>query len=335
MNPFKKNGYMLPIASINSVYVDDVLASDVFRPAILIKSIEQYREQLGIGAEITGEDLLYAFNDALISNIITIRQFAIHLANQFGDDLAKVFVTLKKPSELSIKNRTNWEKVHWDYWQSIQKIYLVGGLTSPLLTKVFRSRIQKAFKEESINDLQISFIEGSSNLGTKGLSTLISDGEYLLFDFGQTNIKRAYYIAEGYEIKVETVLPSLKSDYLFYKYRNHDELLLLAKNLDKYILSVIMKSIKEVGFSGKRIFIAIANYVYNGKIYESRGGYGKLAMIEDNYQSYLSNVLSKELDEIIEVKLYHDTSAMALLFKDEKNSAVISLGTAFGVAFTD
>ena len=81
--------------------------------------------------------------------------------------------------------------------------------------------------------------------------------------------------------------------------------------------------------------MAIANYVDNGKIYVSRGGYGKLAYLKVPYQSYLSESISSKEGRNIAVTLFHDTSAMALNFTDSKNTAVLSLGTAFGVSFID
>ena len=102
-----------------------------------------------------------------------------------------------------------------------------------------------------------------------------------------------------------------------------------------YIISIILDTINSVDYKGNNFIIGIANYINKGKIYSARGGYGKLAYVDDNYQSYLSSVLSKKLGREINVLLYHDTSAMALNFKDEQNCAVISLGTAFGIGFPE
>jgi len=121
----------------------------------------------------------------------------------------------------------------------------------------------------------------------------------------------------------------------FYKKRNTDEIKDLAYRLDMYIINVILDTVNTVDFKGSNLIIGIANYISEGKIYSARGGYGKLAYVDDNYQSYLSNVISNKLGRKIEVLLYHDTSAMALNFKNEKNCAIISLGTAFGIAFPE
>jgi len=335
MNPFKENGYIKPVASINSMYIDDVLAYDTFRPAVLIDILEKNREILGISKGISGEQLLYVFHDVINSDIPSIKQKAMEIAIDFGDRLAKVITNLKKPSDLSMKKRDNWTDEHWKFWHNISKLYLVGGLTSPILTKIFYDRIELALKNKQIKDFDIVFIEGSKHLGTKGLSKVTENGEYLLFDFGQTNIKRRHFMKKNDLPIIDSILPSKKSDFLFYKYKNDDELKYIARLLDRYIINTILDTIKLTDFKGDKMLISIANYVFDGKIYSGRGGYAKLAYISDNYEKYLSLELSKSLDRDIELKLYHDTSAMALYFDKLDKAAVISLGTAFGVAFID
>mgnify|MGYP007066204524 CR=1 FL=1 len=335
MNPFKKNNEITPNASINSVYIDDVLASDLFRPSIIIEEIKKNFNILSIESNTDEDKILLEFNDKLSCDDINIKTIANDLAISFGDNLAKVVLTLIKPSQKSIINRNNWETIHWDYWKNIKKIYFVGGLTSPILTSIFYQRISKMLLENNIFDLNISFIEGSSDLGTKGLTYLIENGEYLLFDFGQTYIKRRFYVKDNEETKIDLVLSPLKSKFLFYKEKNTQQIKDLAYRLDMYVIDVILDSINEVDFNGNDIIIGLANYIHKGKIYSARGGYGKLAYVDDNYQSYLSNVISNKLGRKISVLLYHDTSAMALNFKNEENCAVISLGTAFGIGFPE
>lgn len=333
MNPFKKDNQMLPIASINSVYVDDVLASDLFRPSILIDEILNHKKEFGIKATSDTTQILLRFNELLNDELDTFNNKALSIAEDFGNRLAKVLVTLRKPSLKSISNRKNWKKIHWDYWKRIQNIYLVGGLTSPILTKIFYSRIMESFEEENINNLNITFIEGSQNLGTKGLATEVENGRYLLFDFGQTKIKRAYHVKSNGKTDIDNVLSVVDSKYLFYKNRSDDEIKKIALKLHNFIKNTIIQTMKEVNFKGDSILISIANYVFNGAIYSERGGYGKLSYLGDNYETILSESLSKHVNKKINIKLYHDTSAMALLFRGKPDSAVISLGTAFGVAF--
>ncbi len=335
MNPFKKNGYMMPVASLNSVYVDDILADQLFRPSLIVAEIIKHKDELGLLNISDNNRISYMFNDLLNSEIDSIRNKATQIAELFGKRLAMFLTTLYKPSDLSRDNRPNWTDKHWKFWQSIDNIYLVGGLTSPILTQIFYSEVEKMFIEKEIHNKYITFIEGSANLGTQGLASIVEDGDYLLFDFGQTNIKRGHHLKKDKKVVIDTILPSVTSDYLFYKTKNEDEVLEIAGKLHEYIVNQIVKTSRQVAFKGDNIYMSIANYIYEGKIYSARGGYGKLAYIADNYEKYLQNELSKKLNKEIKLKLFHDTSAMALMFKDEKNAAVISLGTAFGIAFPE
>jgi len=335
MNPFKQNGEMLPVASLNSLYVDDVLAYDLFRPALILQDIINHKEQLGITSFPDNVSLLAIFNDLLNHDLDSIKTKATDIAIDYGNRLAKILSTLFRPSLQSVSNRKNWNKEHWDYWKSIRQIYMVGGLTSPILTKIFYQQIITYFSSLDIQDVQVRFIEGSQNLGTSGLATLIENGSYLLFDFGQTSIKRAYHVKDNNQTVIESFLEPLESKHLFYKTTDSMEIIHIAKLLDDYIISVIKETISEVDYDGNTIYISIANYVSQGVIYKARGGYGKLAFLEDNYQNHLQSRLSEELCKDVSVKLFHDTSAMALLFTNEPHTAVISLGTAFGVAFPE
>ncbi len=335
MNPFKKDGQMLPIASINSVYVDDVLASDLFRPQLIVNEIKMNRDFLGFSSDIKDENLLAMFNYALNNKSIYIMDKANQIAISFGKKLANVLITLRNPSSLSVLNRPLWTKEHWDYVKGIKNIYFVGGLTPPILTTIFYDQIMIELKKQNISDLQISFIKGSVDFGTKGLSTLTVDGEYLLFDFGQTNIKRRHIIKKDDEIIIDCVLPAVKSAYLYHKQKSKKELIQIAKELDNYVINTIIDTVNIVNYKGNNILVGIANYVYDGVIYSARGGYGKLAFIKGNYEAYLSNQISVLLNREIIIKLYHDTSAMALNFKTTIRTAVISLGTAFGIAYPE
>ena len=202
MNPFKKDGQMLPIASINSVYVDDVLASDLFRPELIVNEIKKDRDFLGFSSDISNDNLLVEFNCALNNKSSDIREKAQEIAVHFGKKLASVLITLKNPSLKSVANRPSWTNEHWAFWKEVKEIYFVGGLTSPILTTIFYNQIIKKFKEQKITDLDISFVDGSVDLGTKGLATLTIDGEYLLFDFGQTSIKRRHILRKQNKIVI-------------------------------------------------------------------------------------------------------------------------------------
>lgn len=333
MNPFKKDGQILPIASINSIYAGDILARDLFRSELLINEIQKNRDFLGFSSELSNANLLLSFDKALNSKSKSIKDKAYEIAMTYSNKLAEVIITLKSPSPISIENNTLWTKEHWDFWKNIERIYFVGGLTTTFLTNIFFSRINEKLKDKNINDLKIVFIQNSINLGTAGLSTLVESGEFLIFDFGQTNIKRRHIFKRNNKIVTDRVLDTLESEYLYHNYKSLIELQDSARELDNYIVKIIIDTINDANFKSDLILMGIANYIFNGEIYLARGGYGKLAYISHNYEQYLSKQISWLIKKTITVKLFHDTSAMALTFNNDLRTAVISLGTAFGIAF--
>jgi hypothetical protein len=80
------------------------------------------------------------------------------------------------------------------------------------------------------------------------------------------------------------------------------------------------------------IFISVANYVEAGVLIP-RGGYGKLALLANNYQDYLSSELKNKTGKEVKVWLCHDTTAASFEAETLKKTAVISFGTALGVSF--
>ena len=148
MNPFKKDNHMLPVASINSMYIDDVKAYDLFRPTLILEEINKHKDQLGLSYIDDNRKLLSEFNKLLNSDLDSIKEKAYDIARMFGNRLSKVLITVFKPSLKSISNRENWTMDHWNYWKTIENIYLVGGLTSPILTKIFYECIEENFLKE-------------------------------------------------------------------------------------------------------------------------------------------------------------------------------------------
>jgi len=58
-------------------------------------------------------------------------------------------------------------------------------------------------------------------------------------------------------------------------------------------------------------------------------------MLSNDYAKLLMEDLSGMLHKKVKVRLVHDGTANALYFSEIENSVCVSLGTAFGVGFTD
>lgn len=321
MNPFKQGKDMLPVASINSVYVDTVKAYDLFRPTLIIDEI--LRSELVYSEDFDKRSILSEFDNLLGKK----HKIAMEIAVMFMNRLYDIITTLKSPSMQSVLNRKNWDRKHWDYWKSIKKILFVGGLTTPNFTSYLESNINKKLQNQGIN-VTIEFVPNSGDYGIKGLATLVSK-EAVLFDFGQTNVKRGYVDSDENFHSFDTI----PSQHLEYKELSDEDLITEAHDMHEFMVNAISDLVQKQNVD--LVHVSIANYIINGVIYPARGAYGKLGFIDENYQMKLQEDVTNMMGRNIELYMHHDTTSMAYNFTGMTETAVISLGTAFGVAFLE
>ena len=164
-----------------------------------------------------------------------------------------------------------------------------------------------------------------------------NDTSSLVLDFGHTGIKRAVIKKSGGEIAEFTAQESLPSLHMKSRYDSEDEKRREAIELHRYIVNTIAASYRAADPEAldDTILISIANYTHNGILNGERGGYAKLCAIDPDYAAVLEDDLSGELHRDIKVRLVHDSTASALYFADVDRSVCITLGTGFGVGFTD
>eukprot|EP00825_Cyclidium_porcatum_P006193 TRINITY_DN1304_c0_g1_i2.p1 TRINITY_DN1304_c0_g1~~TRINITY_DN1304_c0_g1_i2.p1 ORF type:complete len:256 (+),score=44.01 TRINITY_DN1304_c0_g1_i2:226-993(+) len=192
-------------------------------------------------------------------------------------------------------------------------------------------------KEKCYN---IILVKNSADIGIIGCSTYIeADDErefHLIFDCGQTFIKRSLVNIEDKKVKDIIKLDKVLSKHVIWEFEDNEEEKNEAVELHNHLVNTIVDTINILGEKassiGEHIVISIANYVENG-VFVNRGGYGKLRVLSDNYEIYLANALLQKLNKNFKITLVHDGTAMAAAFLDYSNSVCISLGTAFGVGF--
>ena len=86
---------------------------------------------------------------------------------------------------------------------------------------------------------------------------------------------------------------------------------------------------------GSEIVISIASYTVDGRLNSERGGYAKLCELGANYAELLSWEISGRLRRDVSVRLIHDGTAVALNFRDMKNTVCLSVGSYFGIGFPE
>lgn len=349
-NPFVKEGCLSLNASINKLVLEEISnyeidedligksALEVFSNSLFIKEIKKNSEDLKLNLEkIAEKDFVQYLDKCLESEDEAVKGKALEIVSLFGTRLGVILLTLKKGEVKARKNREDWDIDNWRFWSQLENVILVGGLASSNIGKILKFCVEEVFKKANEPCYNIILSENSANVALKGCITYINKKEenktYFVFDLGQTYIKRSVVTFNDGQVKNIEILPRVASRHVEWEFKNHIDEVNEAMKLNNTILNAIIDAMKyKKGEVGDEIVISIANYVKNGLLV-NRGGYGKLRLIDDNYERYLSQKLSKRVRKKLKVKLVHDGTAMAANFSGYSKAVCISLGTVFGVGF--
>lgn len=350
-NPFIENGFLCLNVSINKLFIakmptnkvqqdlEGKTALDIFSTQLLIDEIKRNSAALELDLTNIQEKTLPQYLDNLLkSQNITVKETAENIVKKFGERLGVILLTLMTGNKENRLKRSDWNDSNWDYWKTIKNVILVGGLASSTVGEKLKYYAQKVFRDSGKECYNIILSKDSSNVAIKGCSTYIetpeNNKEYLIFDFGQTFIKRSIIKINNNEVESINTLDKVLSNNVDWDNSDIEKEKSEATKLNSHIVDVIIDTINKVDPTniGNTIIISIANYVRNGLL-ANRGGYGKLRLLSDNYEEYLSSEVYKKINKKFTIKLIHDGTAMAAAFSNYSDSVCISLGTAFGVGF--
>lgn len=330
-NPFKHGDAMLPIASVNSVIVYGHRANDLFRPELIRKDLVELAQKYHVHLE--RDDIQSVMELLFKTENPKLREDLLSIGYAYGDKLGIVLNALINPDDIIKSENLRWNYEHWSYWKEIKSIYMMGGLASSPFQPLFNEKVQHMLKEKKLDRVKIEFIDSSQEKALDGMLYRYDRGHFLLFDFGQTSIKRAYVVRMQSMNIIERKLGQIPAKYI--DVLSEQELITSAYDLERYIEDVIIESMKDVMDDSCDILISIANYVNQGVLNPAKRSYGILSVLATNYQDYLEERLSFRLKKRVHVMLEHDATAMSHVVPQEEHTAVITLGTAFGIAFID
>lgn len=330
-NPFKQGDVMLPIASVNSVVINGHKANDLFCPELIRLDLIELSKKYKLKIEQTDiqslMEMLFKVEDQ------ALREELLGIGYQYGIQLGVILNALLAPDEKIKHENLRWKEEHFAYWKEIKKIYLMGGLASSPFRPLFLEKINDMRKMNHLEHVNVEIIDSSQEKALEGMLYRYDQGHFLLFDFGQTSIKRAYVVRMHGMNLIERRLRHLPAQNP--NVSQDRELIMCAYALENYIEDVIIQSLDEVKDDSCDILISIANYVNKGVLNPAKRSYGILSVLAPHYQDYLEERLSFRLKKRFHVFLEHDATAMSHGIPQEEHTAVITLGTAFGIAFID
>lgn len=330
----------LPLYGIEDE-IEGLSFKDIFSTPTIVKEIRLVSHRYGIDLSDEPDYMLPRLLDrALRSDDARYRQMAARVVKKFGNRLGLLLLTLKTGEKENRLARDDWDDACWEYWRSLKTVILTGGLASSMLGRRFKEDIHTIFDTAGVKPYDIMLFDNGTYVGMMGLAQKLmkDDTASLVLDMGHTGIKRAVIKKSGGEITEFIPQDSLPSLYMNSRFGSEAEKRREAIELHRRIVNTIAASYRAAPDPltlDDTVLISIANYTHNGILNSERGGYAKLCVINPDYASVLENDLSGELHRDIRVRLVHDSTASALYFADVDSSVCITLGTGFGVGFTD
>lgn len=358
-NPFlsvsdiDKTEYLTPRCSLNRAVlaklplygiedeIEGLTFNEVFSTPVIAEEIRRAARRYGIDiSHVSDGALPLVLEETLEAENIRYRQPAQQVVRKFGNRLGLLLLTLKTGERENRLARPDWDDSCWRYWRELDTVILTGGLASSMLGRRFKEYIHAIFDTAGIKPYDIMLFDNGTYIGIMGVAQRLTedDTRSLVLDLGQTSFKRAIVKKIGGEIAEFTPLESLPSKYMQIHFDSGEEEHIAAIELHRYIVNTIASSYREGLMNGElsdTVLISIANYTHNGILNSERGGYAKLCKVSADYARVLEYDLSGELHRNMKVRLLHDSTASALYFSDIDNSVCITLGTGFGVGFTD
>ena len=359
-NPFLNRAadgsdYLTPSSSINRVRlaklpvygVDDEIegltVKEFFSAKLIRKEIKKNADALHIDLDCDEKKLPRRLaQKSEDESDVSGSRLATDIIRKFGGRLGLLLLALKLGESENRAARADWTDAHWEYLAGIEDIVLVGGLASGRFGEIMKARVNEVFALKGVRPYNILLYNNASQVAVLGCASCIKerDGAFVVMDFGQTGIKRSCVIKSGGEIAKVKTFETLPSILMEWETPDCEERLRQAKELHGYLTDAVGRTFDEAKLAAKaepggEVVISVASYTVNGALDESRGGYAKLCALGKNYAELLSEELSGRLRRSVSVRLIHDGTAVALNFRDRKNTLCLSVGSYFGVGFPD
>ena len=358
-NPFllcseeSKSEYVTSICSVNRGIInyipvnglaDDIIgksANRIFSAKLITQEIKEVAAKRGVDISgYTDQNMPKFLDDATYSEDIMAKVMADAIVRKYGIRLGVILLTLKQGHPKNRAVRYDWNDTHWEYWANLKTVILTGGLSGGLLGRRLKECILYVFDMAGETPYDIMLFDNGSHIGTMGCAKLLPcTCEWAaVLDFGQTNLKRCIIRKKNGDIAEFAKLPTKPSMHMELDTSDSPENCERAIELHRYLANVVADTCKEALKTGglcDKVIISIANYVVDNKLFRDRGGYAKLFNLTEEYGALLSHDVSSILHRQIDVRLVHDGTAIGLYFADVPQSICLSLGTAFGVGFTD
>lgn len=279
-------------------------------------------------------DLFRAFGRYLLEKDMR----ALAIGEQYGRSLGYLLLMLKRGDAINRVVRRDWHDVHWDFWAGISTIWLGGGLMAGQLGQITAVAAQDVLRRHDFVDVAVRRAPYAAQLPLVGVArTAPADAQAILvFDFGQTWLKRAVAVFEDGVLTALHSLPSLPARCTSIDQQMDRG---VAERTAVSLVQAVAQSWAEAQAAGWHLspYVAasIACYLVNGHpaLEGDMDCYGRLQLLAPNLSRYLTEEVRKLVAAPLTLKLFHDGTAAALTYAGDAHTTVLTLGTAIGNGF--
>ena len=277
---------------------------------ILLNRIKNRRVALRLPAHLT--DVFRAFDECFVHDEPMVRLTAKQVAIQYGRCLATLLLILKEGHPANRAARPEWGDEQWAYWQTINRVWLGGGLMAGHFGQYVLAEAKQLIKAAGYGQYRLKLTKHPAYMALIGaVSTLQPETQCALaMDFGQSQIKRAVVLlADGQLQKFHWLrpLPAACGPLM-----SEGPDLVRAKAHMEHIVSVFgltWRQLQTAGWQPQQVVVAMACNLYQGQPGPTEWGcYGRLQELTPNLQDYLAAQLEEIMGKPVPFSLMQDAT---------------------------
>jgi hypothetical protein len=343
--------HLTPRASLNRVRIVDIptldlpaevrgrTAYELLSAEAIAKEVAKKVSLLHIASDAAATVLLPALDRCFDAVEPRIRMEAEAIAERCGRNLGYLVATLKRGDAASRRARPEWDDSYWDYWARVRHIRLGGGLVSGNLGRRLRDEAQRIIDVAGASECQLSIADYPAVLPLIGAARGVPPDHpaALVFDFGQSFVKRAYArYARGTLQELQLLAPvAVPPDVLEAGgQQGHEGASRLATFMCRAMAETWAHIHAQHGISIKMLVTSVAAYIADNQPLPGQGGpYARLAALAEDTGGMLADGVRRRVGHAVDLTLLHDGTAAARTYAGAGHTAVIMLGTALGSGF--
>ena len=286
-----------------------------------------------LGLDPATPDLLLAFDRCF--DDAAARPVAQTIAVEVGRRLAALLLTLHHGEPSDRAARPDWGDAQWAFWHSVERVVVGGGLFAGRLG---RPAVPAASKFLAAAGCPV-VVERSAHGGAIALAGLARHAppdaaRMLLFDFGQTSVKRGEAVyREGrlVELQLRPSLPAPEGGA-------PDEPIEVTQGRWATMRDLVVAGWRSLVTTGEHsrtvVGLSLATHLRDGHPFVTdHGPYSRLGLLAPHLATFMRDELAAALGPFRSFALLHDGLAAASTRAGEPRTVVLALGTAIGAGY--